>query len=243
MKATDLLKKQHRQVEKLFKQVEKTEDARQRRQLLQQIQNELKMHTKIEEEVFYPAVREMGTSKAEKMVDEAFEEHHVVDLVLAELPQVDPEDERFEAKMTVLSELVERRGAAVLSGPTFAEEIADGLPAAAVIASSDPGLALELQEAVNSMTFRVYVNEDLVGVELCAAAKNVMALAAGGVDGLGLGDNAKAALIVGVGADRRSNEVDTRGNDRFTAPFDSNASADATRLCKGAGAYEHQQQQ
>ena len=94
-----------------------------------------------------------------------------------------------------LSELVERRGAAVLSGPTFAEEIADGLPAAAVIASSDPGLALELQEAVNSLTFRVYVNEDLVGVELCAAAKNVMALAAGGVDGLGLGDNAKAALI------------------------------------------------
>lgn len=107
MKATDLLKKQHRQVEKLFKQCEKTEDPRQRRQLLQQIENALKVHTKIEEEVFYPAVREMGTSKAEKMIDEAFEEHHVVDLVLAELPQVDPEDERFEAKMTVLSELVE----------------------------------------------------------------------------------------------------------------------------------------
>jgi hypothetical protein len=52
-------------------------------------------------------VRELGTSKAEEMIDEAFEEHHVVDLVLAELPQVDPEDERFEAKMTVLSELVE----------------------------------------------------------------------------------------------------------------------------------------
>jgi glycerol-3-phosphate dehydrogenase (NAD(P)+) len=94
-----------------------------------------------------------------------------------------------------LSELVKRRGVAVLSGPNFAEEIADGLPAAAVIASQDHGLALELQEAVNSMTFRVYVNEDVVGVELCAAAKNVMALAAGGVDGLGLGDNAKAALI------------------------------------------------
>ncbi|MDP9232795.1 MAG: NAD(P)-dependent glycerol-3-phosphate dehydrogenase [Actinomycetota bacterium] len=94
-----------------------------------------------------------------------------------------------------LSELVQRRGAAVLSGPNFAEEIADGLPAAAVIASKDHGLALELQEAVNSLTFRVYVNEDVVGVELCAAAKNVMALAAGGVDGLGLGDNAKGALI------------------------------------------------
>ena len=94
-----------------------------------------------------------------------------------------------------LSELVERRGFAVLSGPNFAEEIADGLPAAAVIASADLGLAEELQQAVNSLAFRVYVNDDLVGVELCAAAKNVIALAAGGVDGLGLGDNAKAALI------------------------------------------------
>ena len=94
-----------------------------------------------------------------------------------------------------LSQLVERRGFAVLSGPNFAEELADGLPAAAVIASSDARLAEELQQAVNSLAFRVYVNEDLVGVELCAAAKNVIALAAGGVDGLGLGDNAKAALI------------------------------------------------
>jgi glycerol-3-phosphate dehydrogenase (NAD(P)+) len=94
-----------------------------------------------------------------------------------------------------LSELVERRAVAVLSGPNFAEEVAEGLPAAAVIASKDANLAEELQQAVNSMAFRVYVNDDLVGVELCAAAKNVIALAAGGVDGLGLGDNAKAALI------------------------------------------------
>ena len=94
-----------------------------------------------------------------------------------------------------LSELVVRRGFAVLSGPNFAEEIAEGLPAAAVIASADLGLAEELQQAVNSLAFRVYVNDDLVGVELCAAAKNVIALAAGGVDGLRLGDNAKAALI------------------------------------------------
>ena len=64
-----------------------------------------------------------------------------------------------------------------------------------MIASTDLGLAEELQQAVNSMAFRVYVNDDLVGVELCAAAKNVIALPAGGVDGLGLGDNAKAALI------------------------------------------------
>ena len=94
-----------------------------------------------------------------------------------------------------LSTLVERRSVAVLSGPNFAEEIADGLPAAAVIASENEALTLELQQALNSLAFRVYANDDIVGVELCAAAKNVMALAAGGVDGLGLGDNAKAALI------------------------------------------------
>ena len=94
-----------------------------------------------------------------------------------------------------LSTLVRDRPVAVLSGPNFAEEIAQGLPAAAVIASADGLLAGRLQHAVNSATFRVYVNPDPVGVELCAAAKNVIALAAGGVDGLGLGDNAKAALI------------------------------------------------
>jgi glycerol-3-phosphate dehydrogenase (NAD(P)+) len=94
-----------------------------------------------------------------------------------------------------LSRLVERRPVAVLSGPNMADEVLAGLPGAAVIASQDAALAEQLQEAVNSPLFRVYVNADLIGVELCAAAKNVIALAAGGVDGLGLGDNAKAALI------------------------------------------------
>ncbi|MEJ7792792.1 MAG: NAD(P)H-dependent glycerol-3-phosphate dehydrogenase [Gaiellaceae bacterium] len=94
-----------------------------------------------------------------------------------------------------LSTLVRGRPVAVLSGPNIAEEISRGLPAAAVIASDDPQLSLELQEAINSIVFRVYVGSDVVGVELCAAAKNVIALAAGGADGLGLGDNAKAALV------------------------------------------------
>ena len=94
-----------------------------------------------------------------------------------------------------LSTLVRGRPVAVLSGPNMAEEVAEGLPTAAAIASEDATLAEELQHAINSSVFRVYVNDDLVGVELCAAAKNVIALAAGGVDGLGLGDNAKAALI------------------------------------------------
>jgi glycerol-3-phosphate dehydrogenase (NAD(P)+) len=83
----------------------------------------------------------------------------------------------------------------VLSGPNHAEEIAQGLPAATVVASDDPGLAASVQEAVHSRRFRVYLNDDMLGVELCGAAKNVMALAAGGVDGLGLGDNAKAGVI------------------------------------------------
>jgi glycerol-3-phosphate dehydrogenase (NAD(P)+) len=94
-----------------------------------------------------------------------------------------------------LSQVVHDRPVAVLSGPTHAEEIAAGMPAAAVIAGEDEALALELQHAIMSPRFRVYVNSDVVGVELCAAAKNVIGLAAGGVDGLEAGDNAKAALI------------------------------------------------
>ena len=94
-----------------------------------------------------------------------------------------------------LSTLVGDRPVAVLSGPNMAEEVAAGLPTAAALASEDTALAEQLQHEINSLAFRVYVNADLVGVELCAAAKNVIALAAGGVDGLGLGDNAKAALM------------------------------------------------
>jgi glycerol-3-phosphate dehydrogenase (NAD(P)+) len=94
-----------------------------------------------------------------------------------------------------LSTLVKRRPVAVLTGPNIADEISRDLPAAAVIASEDDQLALELQAAITSVTFRVYVSDDLIGVELCAAAKNVIALAAGGADGLELGDNAKAALV------------------------------------------------
>ena len=94
-----------------------------------------------------------------------------------------------------LSTRVRGRSVAVLSGPNMAEEIAEGLPTAAVIASEDGFLAGQLQHAINSTLFRAYVNPDIVGVELCAAAKNVIALAAGGVDGLRLGDNAKAAVI------------------------------------------------
>ena len=107
MKATDLLTKQHKEVKTLFKKVAKVQNAGERRRLLDQIVTALQAHTTIEEELFYPAVRDLGTEKAKEMVAEAFEEHHVVKLVLRELPNVNLEDERFDAKMTVLSELVE----------------------------------------------------------------------------------------------------------------------------------------
>jgi hypothetical protein len=107
MKATDLLKKQHKAAKSLFKKIEDSDNPRQRRQLLDEVARDLEGHTLIEEEIFYPAVRGLESRKAEEMVLEAYEEHHVVKLVLAELPRVNPEDERFEAKMTVLSELVE----------------------------------------------------------------------------------------------------------------------------------------
>jgi len=107
MKATSLLKKQHQEVKGLFRKIDKTEDASGRQDLMTQIIEKLTVHSTIEEEIFYPAVRSLGSQKAEDTILEALEEHHVVKLVLEELPEIDPEDEHFSAKMTVLSELVE----------------------------------------------------------------------------------------------------------------------------------------
>jgi glycerol-3-phosphate dehydrogenase (NAD(P)+) len=84
---------------------------------------------------------------------------------------------------------------AALSGPTHAEEVGRGLPAAAVVACADASVATVFQELLHGPTFRVYTSTDLVGVELCGALKNVIALATGAADGLGYGDNARAALI------------------------------------------------
>jgi len=83
----------------------------------------------------------------------------------------------------------------VLSGPTHAEEVAKGLPAAIVAASDNIELARQVQQIFNSETLRVYTNEDTLGVELGGSFKNVVAIASGIVDGLEFGDNAKASLI------------------------------------------------
>jgi glycerol-3-phosphate dehydrogenase (NAD(P)+) len=84
---------------------------------------------------------------------------------------------------------------AVLSGPSFALEVAKGLPTAVVVASADHAVAEALQRPLATRAFRVYSSEDVVGVELAGALKNVIAIAAGIVDGLGYGHNIVAALI------------------------------------------------
>jgi glycerol-3-phosphate dehydrogenase (NAD(P)+) len=83
----------------------------------------------------------------------------------------------------------------VLSGPNLAKEIAQGMPASTVIASRDESVALRVQELFMSNIFRVYTNTDIVGVELGGALKNIIALGAGISDGLGYGNNGKAAFI------------------------------------------------
>jgi glycerol-3-phosphate dehydrogenase (NAD(P)+) len=84
---------------------------------------------------------------------------------------------------------------AALSGPNLAGEIAAGLPAATTVASSHQDVALRVQALLQQRTFRVYTSPDVAGVELAGAMKNVIALAAGICDGLGLGDNAKSSII------------------------------------------------
>jgi glycerol-3-phosphate dehydrogenase (NAD(P)+) len=83
----------------------------------------------------------------------------------------------------------------VLSGPNLAKEIAEGKPASTVVASRSPESAVQVQKTLMSPTFRVYTNNDVVGVELGGALKNIIALGSGISDGLGYGDNAKAAFM------------------------------------------------
>ncbi|MBE0475756.1 MAG: NAD(P)-dependent glycerol-3-phosphate dehydrogenase [Coriobacteriia bacterium] len=84
---------------------------------------------------------------------------------------------------------------AALSGPNHAEEVSRGIPSATVAAAHDEGLAAFVRDAFMTPFFRVYTNPDIVGVELCGASKNVIAVAAGISDGLGFGDNTKASLM------------------------------------------------
>ena len=98
----------------------------------------------------------------------------------------------------VISEEIDpayRQNICVLSGPNLSMEVVHGLPATTVIAARDTAVAKRAQGIMASATFRVYTNDDVIGVELGGALKNIVALAAGLSDGLGYGDNAKAALV------------------------------------------------
>jgi len=96
---------------------------------------------------------------------------------------------------SVITDVLPGRPFALLSGPTFAKEIASGLPAAVVAASADAAVARSVQKGLGSARLRVYTTDDVVGVALAGSLKNVMAIAVGVSDGLGLGGNARAAMI------------------------------------------------
>jgi len=106
------------------------------------------------------------------------------------------EIETQKTMSTVIKEEVPTNNMAVISGPNISKEIARGLPAATVVASKSLEAAKTVQKALNSNRFRVYTNTDVIGTEIGGALKNVIAIAAGVADGLTLGNNAKAALMV-----------------------------------------------
>jgi glycerol-3-phosphate dehydrogenase (NAD(P)+) len=105
------------------------------------------------------------------------------------------EAERGRRMSEILAEALPGRPLAVLSGPSFAREVALGRPAALVVASRDARVARLVQETLAAPTFRLYTNQDVVGVEIGGALKNVVAVATGLCDSLDLGENARAALI------------------------------------------------
>src|SRR5688572_1087163 len=106
MDATRLLKQDHDKVKGLFEQFEQAEADDQKRLLVTQIIKELQVHTTVEEDVFYPAVR-TADEKTEELVREGLEEHHVADQLMREIQALDVSDPQLEAKMTVLKENVE----------------------------------------------------------------------------------------------------------------------------------------
>ncbi|MCI0455622.1 MAG: NAD(P)-dependent glycerol-3-phosphate dehydrogenase, partial [Gemmataceae bacterium] len=105
------------------------------------------------------------------------------------------ENETFLRPTEILRQILGTQRTAVLSGPSHAEEVSRGRPTTVVVASEDPELARWIQRRFSTERFRVYTNDDLIGVELGGALKNIIGIAAGISDGLGFGDNAKAALL------------------------------------------------
>lgn len=104
-------------------------------------------------------------------------------------------DSLFRMSQVIAGEAGPRPPVVVLSGPSFAAEVADGLPTVVVAASSDLEASALVQDRFRCATFRLYASDDVIGVEIGGALKNVIAIAAGAVEGLGLGHNSMAALI------------------------------------------------
>ncbi len=106
MDALDLLMDDHERVRELFEEFEGTEDSRIKRQIFEAVRNELIIHTKLEEEIFYPSVR--AKINDDDLVDEAEEEHHIAKMVLDEMEGMHPDHDRYTAKFMVLAESVNR---------------------------------------------------------------------------------------------------------------------------------------
>ena len=109
MKATRLLKEDHSKVKALFREYESTgENAHKQKQgIVEEVFRELEVHTQIEEEIFYPAVKAKIGDEGEELVAESLQEHHVVDVLMGEMRQLEPDNPEYEAKFTVLMENVE----------------------------------------------------------------------------------------------------------------------------------------
>ncbi|OHD17822.1 MAG: glycerol-3-phosphate dehydrogenase [Spirochaetes bacterium GWD1_27_9] len=106
------------------------------------------------------------------------------------------EDNTFLRMSQIIDSVIPvKKGVVALSGPTHAEEVSKGIPTTIVAACTDINLAEEVQKAFMTDFFRVYTNDDIVGVEIAAASKNVIAIIAGISDGIGFGDNTKAAIM------------------------------------------------
>lgn len=105
------------------------------------------------------------------------------------------ENGSLKTMSVVMREVFPKNTIAVLTGPSHAEELARGIPTTVVIASDNIEASNYVQNILSNSTFRVYVNEDVIGCEIGGSLKNVIALAAGVIDGLGMGDNTKAALM------------------------------------------------
>lgn len=114
-------------------------------------------------------------------------------LVMSVAKGLDPET--LERMSVVAEEVLGHAPVAALSGPSLADEVARGIPTAVVIACADVARAKRLQQIFMSSRFRVYTSDDVIGVELGGALKNVIALAVGASDGIGFGDNTRAAII------------------------------------------------